>query len=71
MLTWLWRRPATTALTQSLAWDPPNDTGAAPKRQKQTNKQKQRKEGLLKEVIMAYTFTKKLNIIKMSILHKV
>ena len=37
-LLWLWCRPATAALIQSLAWKPPYAAGAALKRQKEKNK---------------------------------
>ena len=33
-LLWLWRRPAATALTRPLAWEPPYAAGVALKRQK-------------------------------------
>ena len=41
VLLWLWHRPAAIALTGRLAWEPPYARGAALKRQKtkQTNKQ--------------------------------
>ena len=35
----LWRRPAATAPTRPLAWEPPRDAGAALKRQKQQQQQ--------------------------------
>ena len=35
-LLWLWYRPAATALTGPLAWDPPYASSAALKRQKIT-----------------------------------
>ena len=34
-LPWLWRRPAATAPIGPLAWEPPYDVSAAPKRQKE------------------------------------
>ena len=34
VLLWLWRRPAAVALIRSLAWEPPNATGAALKSKK-------------------------------------
>ena len=37
---WLWCRPAATAVIRPLAWEPPYFTGAALKKQNQTNKQK-------------------------------
>ena len=39
-LLWLWCRPAATALTRPLAWEPPYATGAALKRQKGKKKKK-------------------------------
>ena len=41
VLLWLWCRPAATALIRPLAWEPPYAAGAALKRpkNKQTNKQ--------------------------------
>ena len=40
-LLWLWRRPAATAPTGPLAWEPPYAMGAAPEkaRRQKTNKQ--------------------------------
>ena len=37
-LLWLWCRPATVALIQPIAWEPPYALGEALKRQKQTKK---------------------------------
>ena len=39
-LLWLWHRPAAVALTQPLAWEPPNAMDAALKRQKTKKNQK-------------------------------
>ena len=44
-LVLLWCRPATTALTRPLAWEPPYATSAALKGQK-TKKEKRKKAGL-------------------------
>ena len=41
-LLWLWHRPAATALTRPLAWEPPYALGVALKRKK-TKKRKERK----------------------------
>ena len=38
VLLWLWCRPAATALTGPLAWEPPYVAGAALKRQKDQKK---------------------------------
>ena len=38
MLLWLWCRPAATALTQPLAWEPPYAAGAALEKAKKTKK---------------------------------
>ena len=38
MLLWLWYRPATTALIQPLAWEPPYAVDVALKRQKDEKK---------------------------------
>ena len=43
-LLWLWCRPAATAPTGPLAWEPPYAAGAALKRQKKKKKEKQKKE---------------------------
>ena len=41
-LLWLWCRPATVALIQPIAWEPPGAVGVALKKQnKQTNKKSQ------------------------------
>ena len=40
-LLWLWCRPAATALTQHLAWEPPYAMGAAP-----TQKKAKKKKGI-------------------------
>ena len=45
-LLWLWCRPAATALTRPLAWEPPYATGAARKRQKDKKKKKEFKVNL-------------------------
>ena len=37
-LLWLWRRPAATALTQPLAWEPPCAEGVALRKTKNKNK---------------------------------
>ena len=37
-LLWLWHRPAATALTGSLAWEPPYSEGTALKSQKKKEK---------------------------------
>ena len=37
-LLWLWRRPAAAAPIRPLAWEPPDATGVALKRQKTKNK---------------------------------
>ena len=37
-LLWLWHRPAATALTRPLAWEPPYAAGAALKRPKKKKK---------------------------------
>ena len=45
-LLWLWCRPAATALTEPLAWEPPYAAGAAlkmTKRQKDKKKKKEKK----------------------------
>ena len=39
-LLWLWHRPAATALTGPLAWEPPYAVGVALKRQKTKKKKK-------------------------------
>ena len=46
-LLWLWCRPAATALTGPLAWEPPCAMGVALKRQK-TEKKKEREKVLPK-----------------------
>ena len=43
-LLWLWRRPATVVLIQPLAWEPPYATGAALKKDKRQNKNKNNKK---------------------------
>ena len=43
-LTLLWCRPAAVAPIQPLAWEPPYATGAALKRQEQTNKKPQKQK---------------------------
>ena len=40
-LTWLWCRPATTALIRPLAWEPPHTSGAALKK---ANKQRKKRK---------------------------
>ena len=43
MWLWLWGRPAAVALIRPLAWEPPDVTGAALKRQKDQKKKKVRR----------------------------
>ena len=42
-LLWLWCRPAATALTQPVAWEPLYATGVALKRQKKKKSERERK----------------------------
>ena len=44
VLLWLWCRPAATALTGPLAWEPPYAVGVALKGQKTKKKKKRKKE---------------------------
>ena len=44
MLLWLWLWPTAIALIRSLAWEHPNATGAALKRQKTKKKKKKKME---------------------------
>ena len=46
-LLWLWCRPAAVALIRPLAWEPPYAMDVALKKQKQTNKQKNKNEKLV------------------------
>ena len=41
-LLWLWCRPAATAPTRPLAWEPPYATGVALKRQKDKERKKEK-----------------------------
>ena len=41
-LLWLWHRPAATAQIRLLAWEPPNASGVALKRQKKKKKKKKK-----------------------------
>ena len=43
-LLWLWCKPAATARTRPVAWEPPYATVAALKRQKTKKKKKKKKE---------------------------
>ena len=43
MLLWLWCRPATTALTGPLAWEPPYASGSGPRKGKKTKQNKTKK----------------------------
>ena len=47
VLLWLWRRPAATALTKPLAWEPPNAMGEA-------LKSKKKKKGLCQSLTRIY-----------------
>ena len=46
-LLWLWCRPEATALIRPLAWESPNATGAALKRQNKTKKQASKEQPTL------------------------
>jgi len=44
VLQWLWHRPAATAPTGTLAWEPPYATGAALEKAKKTKKKEKEKK---------------------------
>ena len=57
-LVWLWRRPATTALIQPLAWEPPYAAGATLEKAKRQNKQTTTKKTSMASYVLPLHFFK-------------
>ena len=57
-LLWLWHRPAAVAPIGPLAWEPPYAVGAALKRQKETEKKKQKATRRMGEIFANHEYEK-------------
>ena len=58
VLLWLWSRLGATALIPPLAWEPPYAVGAAIKRQKETEKKKQKATRRMGEIFANHEYEK-------------
>ena len=56
VLLWLWRRPAATAPTGPLAWEPPCAVGVALKQHKTKKKKKKIRNGNLRRFLGVFKF---------------